>query len=461
MKLPTIEQLNPEQSNALQRLQEFCSQPPKEGDLQAIRMSGPPGSGKTTTLVLSMLSIAGPALTDPTSTLPPILITAPTNKATRQLRVMLDNVGVRFETTTIYKALGMRLMDSGEVRHVTRASDEPAASKFRIVVVDEYSMLPRKVTEELANVALRFNLKLIFLGDDDQIPPVKESHSPVSALVQDFMELLKIERSDAGSPIQATVHEIRQKIRNKDYREMWLSPSNDPKLGGQYILSPGDWMSHFKAQAKACWDSGNIDHSRAIAYTNARVDFLNDQARKFIHGEDVKRFIRNETLIIASPVIDHEEKFTIFPTDEEVVVDEVVENVEIHDEVAQTGAWKCWQLYVHERGGSGQQVLTILHESERQAFDKALNDIKKICYTDRSQWSKLFYPFQEQFNQVKYPYAITAHRSQGSTYHTVFVDAKNMQAYLGGTLSPDLYWRLIYVGTSRAKFNVAFNHGAL
>lgn len=461
MNLPTINQLNPQQVDALHKLQNFCNQPPAKGELQAIRMSGPPGSGKTTTLVLSMLGIAGPALQDPTEPLPPILITAPTNKATRQLRVMLDGVGVRFETQTIYKALGMRLMDSGEVRHVTRAADEPAASKFRIIVVDEYSMLNSKVTEELMNVALRFNLKLIFLGDDDQIPPVKESHSPVSATVKDFTELTKIERSDAGSPIQQTVHEIRQKIRAQDYREMWLTPANDPNTGGQYILSPGDWMSHFKAQAKACWDTKNIDHSRAIAYTNSRVDFLNDQARKHIHGDKVARFIKGETLIVASPVIDVEEKITIFPTDEEVVVNEVDAEATFYDEVANTGEWKVWNLYVSERDGAGQEMLTVLHESERRRYESTLDNIKRICYRDSRQWPQLFYPFQDQFHKVKYPYAITAHRSQGSTYHTVFVDAKNIAGYLGETLSPDLYWRLLYVAISRAKFNVAFNQPAI
>lgn len=461
MQLPSIEQLNPEQKNALQHLKEFCNSPVTKGELQAVRMSGPPGSGKTTTLVLAMQTIAGPALSDPTATLPPILITAPTNKATRQLRVMLEGVGVRFETSTIYKALGMRLMDSGEVRHVTRAVDEPAASKFRILVLDEYSMSNRKVTEELTNVALKFGIKLIFLGDDDQIPPVKESKSPVSALVEDFVELTKIERSDAGSPIQRTVHDIRTKIRNQDYRDLILAPANDPNTGGQYLMSPGDWMSHFKAQAKACWDTGNIDHSRAIAYTNARVDFLNTEARKHIHGSKVRRFLPGETLIVASPVIDLEEKFTIFPTDEEVVVVEAHENDSIPDEVANTGDWKVWTLVVRERDSDFQQILHVLHEDELQAYNKALNDIKKMCYRDKSFWSKLFYPFQEQFHQVKYPYAITAHRSQGSTYHSVFVDAKNISHYKGEVLSLDMYWRLLYVAISRAKFNVAINQNQL
>ena len=461
MNLPQISQLNTDQVDALYRLKEFCSLPVTKGEFQAIRMSGPPGSGKTTTLVLSMLDIAGPALQDPTSTMPPILITAPMNKAVRQLRQMLDGAGVRFETTTIYKALGMRLMPDGEVRYTSRAADEPAASKFRIVVVDEYSMLNRKVTEELIAVAVRFGIKVIFLGDDDQIPPVKESHSPVSSTVQEFTELTKIERSDANSPVQATVKTVRSKIRDKDYSEIILQSINDKQLGGQYILGAGDWISHFKSQAKACWDTGNLDLSRAIAYTNDRVDFLNDQARKFIHGKKVKRFIVGETLIIASPVFDREENFTVFPTDEEVIITHVNEDATFYDEVANTGEWKVWELCVTEHDGSNPHTLVVLHDSEKSSYKKAASDIKKICYRDRSQWSKVFHPFEEQFHQVKYPYAITAHRSQGSTYHTVFVDAKNMQEYLGKTLSNDLYWRLLYVAISRAKFNVAFNHDAL
>lgn len=462
MSLPTIDQLNADQHDAVIKLHQFLDKRTDPATLNAIRLSGAPGTGKSTTLVISLLErmrnlpIEGEMAS--------VLVTAPTNKATRQIRKMLTSVGVTFNTMTIYKALGLRLSENGEMKHIYQASNKPPFTDYPVVVVDEYSMINRKLMEIITNTAMTNSVKVIFLGDDDQLPPVKESRSVVSDLVTDFLELSKIERSGADSQIQATVKMVRDWIRHQSgvggspYHPTELLHIASTDSGGQYLLDPATWREQFEAQAKAAFLSGNMDQSRAIAYTNARVDTLNGIARRYIHGKDVPMFVKGETLIIASPVTTEDEpKETIFPTDEEVKIIDCVEGV--MKDCAFTGdKWKTWELTVVDEEGHQAEILYVLHPDEYRRFEKEKGEIKKMCYADRSKWSKLFYPFSEQFHQVKHPYAITAHRSQGSTYGTVFMDLENVAGFKeSGKLPIDMYLRLLYVGISRARYNVAFN----
>ena len=62
---------------------------------------------------------------------------------------------------------------------------------------------------------------------------------------------------------------------------------------------------------------------------------------------------------------------------------------------------------------------------------------------ERVAW-KLFHHFQDSFVDLRSVHAITAHRSQGSTFDTVFVDAKDIKA------SNDKF-RLLYVACTRAR----------
>jgi hypothetical protein len=71
-------------------------------------------------------------------------------------------------------------------------------------------------------------------------------------------------------------------------------------------------------------------------------------------------------------------------------------------------------------------------------------------YGLRTQKWKLFYNIKETFIDVKYTYASTIHKLQGSTYDTVYIDLneiENMQ-------DKDMMYRLLYVALTRASKNI-------
>ena len=65
----------------------------------------------------------------------------------------------------------------------------------------------------------------------------------------------------------------------------------------------------------------------------------------------------------------------------------------------------------------------VLHPNSQQAFDSILNGIREEAMQgNRKRWRD-YWAMMEAVHWIKHAYAITAHRAQGSTYKTVFVDA--------------------------------------
>lgn len=87
----------------------------------------------------------------------------------------------------------------------------------KLAIVDEYSMLPSKIIEDLKYVFGR----ILFLGDPFQLPPVKGE----CTLVPDFT-LTQIHRQALDSPILRAAHQVRNNIelRYGDYGDFVFRP---------------------------------------------------------------------------------------------------------------------------------------------------------------------------------------------------------------------------------------------
>ncbi|MCI0501381.1 MAG: ATP-binding domain-containing protein, partial [Epsilonproteobacteria bacterium] len=61
---------------------------------------------------------------------------------------------------------------------------------------------------------------------------------------------------------------------------------------------------------------------------------------------------------------------------------------------------------------------------------------------------KLFFQIKELFVDVKYTYASTIHKLQGSTYETIYIDLTDIERMH----DKDMMYRLLYVAITRAEF---------
>ena len=79
------------------------------------------------------------------------------------------------------------------------------------------------------------------------------------------------------------------------------------------------------------------------------------------------------------------------------------------------------------------------------------NDAKyEKNYGLRTKKWKLFFIIKETFIDVKYIYASTIHKLQGSTYDTVYIDLREIE----NMKDKDMMFRLLYVAITRASEHI-------
>lgn len=344
-----------------------------------------------------------------------IVFTAPTNKATKVLRSTLKRPDYNPECRTIYSLLGLRLEASGEIRELKVPEDPIDLSQFRLIVVDEGSMLNAQVMGHLHDALAVFpHLRVLFMGDAAQLPPVKEKESPIWKLRQ-VATLDKVMRHDNQILKLATA--IRNVV-NSPAPSLRLD-SNFDETGGVWKLSKAMFVSAIRDHAReGLLTSGQ---SKVIAWRNVKVDEYNRIARETIFDPaEAKRsfWLPGDRLIFTSPAKDFNDE-VIATTDDEGLVDKVIEEYHpIHSSV------KCYRITVHIDDGP-LAVAYAVHQEGRAEHARIVEELAQAARSNGRKWQD-FWLFKESFHEVRHAYAITAHRSQGSTYHTALVDYQDI-----------------------------------
>lgn len=110
-----------------------------------------------------------------------IVFTAPTNSAVKVLKDMAKSQGLEVDCKTTYSLLGLKEQTDKLTGQKSYARDKKEVAqhlKYNIMVVDEASMLNKALREEVLKASQQ-GVKIIYMGDRAQLPPVGESESLV------------------------------------------------------------------------------------------------------------------------------------------------------------------------------------------------------------------------------------------------------------------------------------------
>lgn len=436
-----------EQYQAFQRILDFCNEP--FGGIHLI--TGVAGTGKTylTTKIVTELKSEN------------ILVTAPTHKA---VKVLQSEAGISYQKVsfaTIHSALGLREKIDGH-GNVTFEPDKDVQKKIdkaKFMVVDEASMIQDVLFNMLIDYVKNKNLKIIMVGDPVQIPPIgKKDAKPFQIGIQDkynikVSRLTTIVRQAVGHPIIEKSMEVRNRINES---VSFINREDESTPSGSVYFCNND---NIKDKLKEYFDTldfeRNIDFARVIAWTNTKVNSYNDMIRKIIYKKDkLPKIVIGEKLIIDAPIVKKDK--VIFNTNDEV---EVVGYKICKEEVK--GLDKYIQYYdtvvKYETTffGSMHHNIKIVHENSDDEFDNICEMVKNVARQEVQGSSQakmywiMYYHLKEYFAQTKYGYAITAHKSQGSTYIHTFIDEYDIDK------NPDIVERnrIKYTAITRAKRN--------
>lgn len=343
-----------------------------------------------------------------------VVFTAPTNKATKVLKQMCEQeLYGAVDCRTIYSLLGLRLDSSGEVRKIRAAEDCNQAGAYDVVVVDEAGMCNSHLMEHVERTALEEGVKFLFMGDSTQLPPVGESESQVFN-VRYRRALEKVERHDNQILTLAT------HLRDCQLRDVPLNLfSSHDEHGGVYLLN------YKKLRAKACAafssdnylaDPGSI---KMIAWRNVTVNMYNQMIREAMYGEKAAAespFQIGERVVVCQPIMGSDNEM-LMSTDEEGTVEQIrIEQHPIYKELT------CYRIEVQpELGDGGWVTCWVIHKKSERSYNNLLGELSNQAKSGRGRWST-FWGAKECIHDVRPCHAITAHRAQGSTYESAFVD---------------------------------------
>jgi AAA domain/UvrD-like helicase C-terminal domain len=375
--------LNSDQTKLIMELTKFYN-----SDRQYFVLSGQAGVGKTTCMrfFAESLQDAEPGIK--------ICMGGPTNKSTAVLADSVGNSDITFKT--IYSLLGLRMMANGEIKEL-KDSGQDSVGNYDLVIVDEASMVSSELIDYIKKKTALADTKVIFIGDKEQLPPVNEQVSPIWVQFKLDYELTEVMRH------QNSILDFVQSIRG----------NTKPKFkstGDQVFVHEDEtpFISEIERLAKA--GDFHAGKAKAIAWRNVTVDFLNKfirQTNDATNSEDT--FVPGDRIVFKQPLV-IEEKLLASTDEEGTVVDVKVAH---HNKYPML---KAWQVKIKLDWTGSHVTAYVVHESSQKNLDMMLDEFKT-----KKRWD-LFWKLKEAFHDIAYGYALTAHRSQGSTFDRVFVD---------------------------------------
>ncbi len=387
-----------------------------------------------------------------------VAVSAPTNKAVEVLeKIAPVELRNKVEFATIHSLLGLTV-EIDKDGHETFKPDKKRDKRVffaatGIVLVDEASMINNELWGLLLDAMTQYTrVKVIFMGDTAQLPPVNEEISPVFAHINNRYVLTQIVRYVAEQPIGKLVKVVRDWITGDDFPQTFKHTLNvislennwnDTTNNQVYSLADNDWVNAAIALFKSSEYEDDPDFVRCICWTNKAVAYLNTRIRKAVYGDTEMPFVEGERLISTKPVFINND--LALPTSSELTVTNCRLG-QYHEY-----NYKGYIVGVNEPQKDRDFTLFVLNEAGLEQW-KARCDllkakaIKAKALTRTESWIN-YYEHLRISAPVDYAFALTAHRSQGSTFDHTFVSYRDINR------NPRVLERhkCLYVALTRAR----------
>lgn len=382
----------------------------EEGDTFAT-LRGSAGTGKTT-IILELINRAEDYFDQ-------VFVTAPTNKATK---VLAEKTGKH--AITIYKMLGLVLKDQETEQILEQAGRIQLEPDERVLlIVDEASMMNQELMGLVDEMVAEHDLLyVLFVGDPYQLNPIKEEES--RAMTYEGYELTEVLRQAADNPVIQLAQHIRDLQTNNVKGSIPYSSYIDGtrivhhRAFGHFI---GAYLEKFRANESA----------HLVAWTNNKVNEMNRNIRRKLYGADAKQpFLIDEEVMLYEPLFEttysrgKHRKNIVLENSALAIVADVQQTVSNFPGGLSFDTWLVEldaDNYFHQAfvPANPAEVTNELKAIAKRAVD---GDPKKRGLIFRDE----YYPIKNHFIDIRPSHAMTAHKSQGSTFDSVFVDVQNI-----------------------------------
>jgi len=410
--------LNQCQESAVESFVEFLCDP-SETELV---IKGHAGTGKTTLVnhILSnlhkytaMAKTLGLDMKIPND----IVVTATTRKAASVISKELNCKG-----QTIHSYLGLMVRNNFRDGSTYLALSKNAKEKRNtLLFIDESSFIDENLLEQIR--AQCINCKIVFLGDPYQLLNVDSGTSPVFDSDIATTTLTTVMRN--SGEIYRLSSQFRDTVKSGDFLPIALDPKKD-----SVIHVNGDQFQSMVDKAFTAKSYVPDVSAKIIAWTNDCVHGYNAYIKQLLgNNED---YSVGETYVCNSPIIVEDQ---IIANTDEIVTIQDIDNAIEEDVLG-------YSIMINDNW-----VFAPKNPSDKKHIVNQYARIKDFVS---------MYRIKDTWADVRPVYACTTHKSQGSTYGTVFINLTD----IGRNHKSDELARLLYVAISRASKQVVL-YGSL
>lgn len=407
--------LNDDQQQAFNDVLNFIKDPSRKYH----RVSGGAGTGKS----FFISKIADDVLKHkgPDSRLHTVAITATTNKAAAVLANAIPHRAA--DIGTIYSFMNLRVKEdysTGEQRCIP--TPKWTVHDCYFIIVDEASMVNRALFDYI-DKGTTSDCKILFVGDKNQLAPVREKLSPVYA--NSYSEsMLTIPMRNAEQPaLMELCEQLVDTVKTGKFTRIKEVPGVIDFINGEQMIGLLEREYLQEDPAK-----------RVLAYTNAKVIGYNEYIRSLRgYGDDLSigEIVSNNEAAEPLPKVRlyTDQLFKVTGASKPFITNAIVRGHDI----------PVMDLEIEDvDNGTTYNVLRFQDAEDR------INVLKH--FRKNKDWIN-FYQTKNMYPDLRTIAASTTHKAQGSTMDSVIVDL----ADIGKSTDREQTARLQYVALSRPR----------
>jgi exodeoxyribonuclease-5 len=407
-------------------------------------LRGPAGTGKTVLLV--GLIVALDIIKSK------VVVTSFTHKACSVIAAHMEHLQPymrqKVEPITLHRLLNLKPQRAEYGKPETFTQERPPElDHVDFVLVDECSMVGKDLVLHIEKSIVEAGIPLLYAGDSSQLKPVNEETLSSTFKTPTKYKLTEILRHDGA------ILNLATKIRTMKYL-----PQVAPASGGEtdvMVYKNPELLE--EAWLESVANSERRENTVMLTYMNKHRRAFNRKARIALMGEEAPHFVEGDTLLTLSPIMQDDK--VLYSNNEDVHIVQPPKLIEDFHPIHELDyTCSAWRIYTDK--GAKLYVLEDQVEIDRfNKFIKALgSEISKEAkaakggsYQDiravKRRWATEYFPLRAFFADVDFRYALTIHKSQGSTFRYVYINDDYRKAR-------DQQQQLMYVAVTRASREV-------
>jgi len=376
-----------------------------------------------------------------------ILLTTPTHKSLSVAKYMINSNNIHINAKTLQSYLDLTLKEDYLLGTKSFKRDKTKdmndfEKNLDILLVDESSMVSNTLLKFIDENLEQNKLKIVlFIGDQCQLPPVDEGQNGVISLPKQY-KLTQIVRQAKDSYIKLIANELKDCINNKQYTSIYEIFNRSKYKELKIFDNETEFLNDYTSSKE--WYNKNY---QAISYTNSQVDSQNKLIRyrywKAHNIDAVDPLIKGDILVMNEPYNNQ------FRGSEKVIVDKATKEFDKYKKIYY---WKC----LDSLGRSFKVVDPDYLIQYNEYLTKVSNEAKAISFKEdalrRKKW-RHYFASKNEYASIKYVFASTIHKSQGSTYENAYITASSILPLIY-QCEHDIAYRLLYVAVTRASKDI-------